>query len=161
MWFFPRVDRGVSRKVVEPIVKKGFWMIPSDSLILIADDLLTIRKGIKKVCKDLGYSRFIEAFDGKDALIKLIQSDTSISLIITDWDMPEMSGFDLLKKVRENPRLRTVPFLILPDEAHAYQSSSALELGTVEVLIKPFTYDGLKSRILNIMSSQSMLDKAS
>lgn len=136
-------------------------MFPSDSLILIADDLLTIRKGIKKACKDLGHSHFIEAFDGKDALTKLIQSDTFVSLIISDWDMPEMSGLDLLKKVKESPRLRTVPFLILPDEAHVFQSSNALELGANEVLVKPFTSDGLKARILNILKSQNMVDRAS
>lgn len=122
-------------------------MFSPDTQILIVDDMLTMRKLVKKACKTLGFSNFIEAVDGQDAYQKLQEAPAPIQLIISDWNMPKCSGLDFLKRVRADGRYAELPFVLLTAEAEMHQVKAAVEAGVSNYVIKPFTPDGLKQKL--------------
>lgn len=121
-------------------------MFPPSTKILIADDMMTMRKIIVKNCKDLGFTDFVEAVDGQAAWAKLNEM-TDIGLIISDWNMPNCTGLDLLKRVRADSRFKNLPFMLVTAESEREQVAEALKAGVDQYVIKPFTADSLRQKM--------------
>lgn len=116
-----------------------------DIKILVVDDFSTMRRIIKNLLRDLGFTNVDEADDGKTALPILKQG--GIDFLITDWNMPGMTGIDLLKKVREDPELASIPVLMVTAEAKREQIIAAAQAGVNGYVVKPFTAAVLKEKI--------------
>lgn len=116
--------------------------------ILIVDDFSTMRRIIKNLLKDLGFTNTVEADDGKTAL-PILQKG-GIDFLITDWNMPGMTGIDLLRAVRANPGLANMPVLMVTAEAKRDQIILAAQAGVNGYVIKPFTAATLKEKIEKI-----------
>lgn len=116
-----------------------------DIKILVVDDFSTMRRIIKNLLRDLGFTNVDEADDGKTALPILKQGH--IDFLITDWNMPEMTGIDLLKAVRADPALASIPVLMVTAEAKREQIIAAAQAGVNGYIVKPFTAAVLKEKI--------------
>ncbi len=119
-----------------------------DIRILVVDDFSTMRRIIKNLLRDLGFTNVEEADDGKTALPILKQG--RIDFLITDWNMPGMTGIDLLKTVRADPELSHIPVLMVTAEAKREQIIAAAQAGVNGYVIKPFTAVVLKEKIEKI-----------
>lgn len=113
--------------------------------ILIVDDFSTMRRIIKNLLRDLGFTNTQEADDGATALPMLKQG--SFEFLITDWNMPGMHGIDLLKAVRSDPDLSSLPVLMVTAEAKRDQIVEAAQAGVNGYIVKPFTAQTLKEKI--------------
>jgi two-component system chemotaxis response regulator CheY len=118
--------------------------------ILIVDDFSTMRQIVKKSLKQLGFDNVTEAVDGADALKKL-QSE-EFKFIISDWNMPNMMGIELLRAVRGDDKLKNLPFLMVTAEAQKDNILEAAKAGVSQYIIKPFTVDSLEQKIDAIFS---------
>ena len=113
--------------------------------ILVVDDFSTMRRIIKNLLKDLGMSNVEEADDGQTALP--ILKAGGIDFLVTDWNMPGMTGIDLLKAVRSDPELASMPVLMVTAEAKKEQIIAAAQAGVNGYVVKPFTAAVLKEKI--------------
>jgi two-component system chemotaxis response regulator CheY len=116
--------------------------------ILIVDDFSTMRRIIKNLLRDLGFTNTQEADDGSSALPLLKASD--FDFLITDWNMPGMTGIDLLKAVRADDKLKSLPVLMVTAEAKREQIIEAAQAGVNGYVVKPFTAQALKEKIEKI-----------
>jgi len=116
--------------------------------ILIVDDFSTMRRIIKNLLRDLGYTNTLEADDGKTALPML--QNGNFDFLVTDWNMPGMTGIDLLKLVRADDKLKTLPVLMVTAEAKRDQIVAAAQAGVNGYVVKPFTAVALKEKIERI-----------
>jgi two-component system chemotaxis response regulator CheY len=117
--------------------------------ILLVDDFSTMRRIIKNLLKDIGYTNVDEAEDGALALDKL--KGEKFDFVISDWNMPNMTGIDLLRAVRAEASLKATPFLMVTAEAKPENVTEALEAGVNNYIVKPFTSDVLKEKIDKIL----------
>jgi two-component system chemotaxis response regulator CheY len=116
------------------------------SKALVVDDSRTIRTILRKILAEMGYE-VCEAANGLEAL-QVIESDgAGITLVLADWNMPEMNGFDLLKRLRQKPELSSLSVVMVTTEAELGHMASALEAGANEYVMKPFTKDILKQKL--------------
>jgi two-component system chemotaxis response regulator CheY len=122
-------------------------MFAPETKILIADDMMTMRKIVVKTLKDLGYNDVQDAADGNLAWEKLKASNPPVQLIISDWNMPNCTGLDFLKKVRADAATSKVPFIMLTAETEKHQVMEALKAGVTHYCIKPFTPEVLKAKL--------------
>lgn len=113
--------------------------------ILVVDDFSTMRRIIKNLLRDLGFTNTQEADDGATALPMLKQAQ--FDFLITDWNMPGMQGIDLLKAVRADPELAKLPVLMVTAEAKRDQIVEAAQAGVNGYIVKPFTAATLKEKI--------------
>ncbi len=113
--------------------------------ILIVDDFSTMRRIIKNLLRDLGFSNTHEADDGITALPLLKQG--KFEFLITDWNMPGMQGIDLLRAVRMDAQLASLPVLMVTAEARRDQIVVAAEAGVNGYIVKPFTAQTLKEKL--------------
>lgn len=113
--------------------------------ILIVDDFSTMRRIIKGLLHELGYNNVEEADDGNTALPMLRAGN--IDFLVTDWNMPGMSGLDLLKVVRADPKLGKLPVLMVTAEAKREQIVEAAQAGVNGYIVKPFTANTLKEKM--------------
>jgi two-component system chemotaxis response regulator CheY len=118
--------------------------------ILVVDDFATMRKIIKNLLRDLGFENTEEADDGATALPKL--QTGNFDFLITDWNMPGMKGVDLLKAVRADEKLKTLPVLMVTAEQRREQIVEAAQAGVNGYVVKPFTAAMLKEKIESIFS---------
>ncbi|WP_300632439.1 chemotaxis response regulator CheY [Pseudomonas sp.] len=116
--------------------------------ILIVDDFSTMRRIIKNLLRDLGFTNTVEADDGITAIP--ILNSGSIDFLVTDWNMPGMTGIDLLRHVRADDKLRTLPVLMVTAEAKREQIIEAAQAGVNGYVVKPFTALALKEKIEKI-----------
>lgn len=116
--------------------------------ILIVDDFSTMRRIIKNLLRDLGFTNTSEADDGATALPML--QNGNFDFLITDWNMPGMQGIDLLKNVRADPNLNTLPVLMVTAEAKREQIVEAAQSGVNGYIVKPFTAQTLEEKINKI-----------
>ena len=123
----------------------------SDMKFLVVDDFATIRRIVKGVINELGFTNVTEADDGSTALPLL--RDGNFDFLITDWNMPGMPGLDLLKAVRANPKLAKLPVLMVTAEAKREQIIAAAQAGVSGYIIKPFTAEVLKKKLTKILNS--------
>ena len=122
-----------------------------DMKFLVVDDFSTMRRIVKSVLNDLGYSNVTEADDGSTAFPLLRDGD--FDFLITDWNMPGMPGLDLLKAVRANEKLAKLPVLMLTAEAKRDQIVAAAQAGVNGYIIKPFTAATLKQKLTTILNT--------
>ncbi len=113
--------------------------------ILIVDDFSTMRRIIKNLLRDLGFNNTVEADDGLTAWPILEQG--GIDFLVTDWNMPGMQGIDLLKKVRADDTLGSLPVLMVTAETKREQIIEAAQAGVNGYIVKPFTASTLKEKI--------------
>lgn len=139
-------------------------MYSEKTKFLVVDDFATMRKIVKKVLDELGYKNVVEAADGKQALDVLNQALTGndpIQFIISDWNMPNMQGIDLLKACKANPKLSTVPFVLVTAESEQSQIVEAAKSGVSEYVIKPFNAATLKAKIEKVYNKHQQAEKKS
>lgn len=125
-----------------------------DLKFLIVDDSLTMRRIVANTLKNIGYENFTEAVDGRDALIKLA-SDKSINFVITDWNMPVLSGLELIKAIRNDETMANLPVLMVTTRGVKEDIIDALKAKVSNYVVKPFTPAVLKEKIDQIMSANS------
>ena len=113
--------------------------------ILIVDDFSTMRRIIKNLLRDLGFNNTQEADDGNTGLPMLISGN--FDFLVTDWNMPGMTGLDLLKAVRADAKLKNLPVLMVTAEAKKEQIVMAAQAGVNGYIVKPFTAQTLKEKI--------------
>jgi len=113
--------------------------------ILIVDDFSTMRRIIKNLLRDLGFNNTAEADDGQTAL-PMLQSG-NYDFLVTDWNMPGMTGIDLLKTVRADEKLAALPVLLVTAEQKREQIVEAAQAGVNGYIVKPFTAEVLKEKI--------------
>ena len=113
--------------------------------ILIVDDFSTMRRIIKNLLRDLGFTNTIEASDGTTALPMLKTGD--FDLLVTDWNMPGMAGIDLLKAVRSDRAIAGLPVLMVTAESKRDQIVEAAQAGVNGYIVKPFTAQTLKEKM--------------
>ncbi len=113
---------------------------------LVVDDSRTIRTILKRILLELGYEVY-EAADGKEALAVIDAEGTSVNLVLTDWNMPQMDGLELLKRLRKNPELSLLKIIMVTTETELDRMVSALDAGANEYVMKPFTKDILREKL--------------
>ena len=113
--------------------------------VLVVDDYLTMRRIMRSLLQQVGFSNIDDAVDGGSALRKL--RDTRFGLVISDWNMEPMSGLQLLKEVRADDRLRAMPFIMVTAESKTENVVAAKEAGVSNYIVKPFNADTLKKKI--------------
>ncbi len=123
--------------------------------ILVVDDFSTMRRIVRNLLRDLGFTNTFEADDGKTALPML--KEGNYDFLVTDWNMPGMTGIDLLKAVRADPKLVNLPVLMVTAEAKREQIILAAQTGVNGYVIKPFTAATLREKIEKIFER---IDKA-
>jgi len=116
--------------------------------VLIVDDFSTMRRIIKNLMRDLGFNNTSEADDGNTALPML--KSGGYDFLITDWNMPGMTGIDLLRAVRNDPEMANLPVLLVTAEAKKEQIIEAAQAGVNGYIVKPFNVATLKEKIEKI-----------
>lgn len=116
--------------------------------ILVVDDFSTMRRIVKNLLRDLGFTNTHEADDGSTAWPMLQSGD--FDFVVTDWNMPGMTGIELLQKIRADDRLKAIPVLMVTAEAKRDQIVAAAQAGVNGYVVKPFTAAALKEKIEKI-----------
>jgi two-component system, chemotaxis family, chemotaxis protein CheY len=129
----------------------GDGAVSKELKFLVVDDFSTMRRIVKNLLHDLGYPNVTEADDGKTAL-PMLQAG-SFDFLISDWNMPGMSGLDLIKAVRSDAKLAKMPVLMLTAEAKREQIIEAAQAGVNGYVIKPFTAETLKEKLDKILGA--------
>ncbi len=119
--------------------------------ILVVDDMATMRRIIKGLLEQLGFKNIDEAEDGKVALQKL--KSQKYDFVITDWNMPNMTGLELVQEIRKDPELKSLPVLMVTAEAKKENVLLAIKAGVNNYIVKPFTAEVLKEKIEKIFSA--------
>ncbi len=123
-----------------------------DMKILVVDDFPTMRRIVKQLLKQNGFINFVEAEDGKQALDTL-KADANIEFVVSDWNMPNMTGLELLKAVRKDEKLKHLPFLMVTAEAEKENIIEAVKNGVNNYVVKPFTAQTLKEKLDKVFAS--------
>jgi len=113
--------------------------------VLVVDDFSTMRRIVKNLLRDLGFTNIQEADDGSTALPMLQGGD--FDFVVTDWNMPGMQGIDLLKAIRADSSLAHIPVLLITAEAKKEQIVMAAQAGVNGYIVKPFTAATLKTKL--------------
>ncbi len=118
--------------------------------VLVVDDFSTMRRIVKNILRQLGFNNIVEADDGTTGL-GILQKE-KIDLIISDWNMPKMTGLDLLKTVRSDDALKDIPFLMVTAEAQQENIIEAVKSGVSNYIVKPFTAETLGKKIEQVFN---------
>ena len=118
--------------------------------VLVVDDFATMRRIVKGVLKELGFKNIVEADDGSSALQELKKDD--FGLIVSDWNMPKMTGLDLLKAVRADDKYKNIPFIMVTAEGQKDNVVKAIKAGVSNYVVKPFTPDTLKEKLEKVLN---------
>jgi len=119
--------------------------------ILCVDDFSTMRRIVKTLLKQLGFKNILEADDGSTALAVL--KEQKVDFIISDWNMPNMTGLDLLKAVRADDATKAMPFLMVTAEAEKESIVTAVKAGVNNYVVKPFKAEVLQEKIEKIFGA--------
>ena len=120
-------------------------MMNTSIKVLVVDDFATMRRIVKGVLRQLGFDKIVEAEDGSAALDTLKKEE--IGLIVSDWNMPNMSGLDLLKAVRGDDGLKSIPFIMVTAEGLKENVLEAVKVGVTNYVVKPFTPEAFSEKI--------------
>jgi two-component system chemotaxis response regulator CheY len=119
-----------------------------DMRILVVDDFSTMRRIVKNILRQLEFTNIVEADDGTTAWETL--NKDKIDFIVADWNMPKMSGLELLKKVRNSEEFQDMPFLMVTAEAQQENIIEAVQSGVSNYVVKPFTAETLEQKLSKI-----------
>jgi two-component system chemotaxis response regulator CheY len=114
---------------------------------LVVDDSRAVRMILANTLKELGFE-VCQAANGREALEVIQAGNTAVSLALVDWNMPEINGFELLKRLRQAPELSSLVIVMVTTETELDQMAAALEAGANEYVMKPFTKDILVEKLL-------------
>ena len=123
-------------------------MVQKTMKILVVDDFPTMRRIIRNLLKDLGFENVDEAEDGAQGLEKLRNS--TFDLVVSDWNMPNMDGLEMLKSIRQDPALSKLPVLMVTAEAKKENIIAAAQAGANGYVVKPFTAATLEEKLNKI-----------
>ena len=113
--------------------------------ILVVDDMVTMRRIVKNILKQLGFANVDEAENGQEALQKL-RADT-YGFVVSDWNMPVMTGIDMLRAIRADANLKAIPVLMVTAEAQQSNLVEAVQAGVSNYIVKPFTAETMQEKI--------------
>ncbi len=133
-------------------------MFPLDCRILIADDVPSIRDLVKSQMKALGFKHIIEVGDGEQALQILTNNQmagTPIQLVISDWNMPKMTGLELLRQVRASSNWANLPFVLLTSESERDQVTEAILAGVSQYIVKPFAAKTFEEKLKGVWAKHN------
>lgn len=117
--------------------------------VLVVDDFSTMRRIVKNLLRQNGYTNIEEAEDGEQAYSKL--QGGGFGFVVSDWNMPNMDGLELLKKVRSDPSLKDLPVLMVTAEAEKDKVITAIQAGVNNYIVKPFSGEVLKEKMDKII----------
>ncbi len=123
-------------------------MLNTNLKVLVVDDFPTMRRIIKNLLKQLGFQQITEAEDGAHAL-SLIR-EKPVDFVVTDWNMPRLTGIELLKTLRADPKYKSLPVLMITAEAEKDCIIQAIKAGVNNYIVKPFTAETLKEKLEKI-----------
>ncbi len=126
-------------------------MSDRNTKFLVVDDFSTMRRIVRNLLKELGFNNVEEAEDGVDALAKL--RGGSFQFVISDWNMPNMTGYELLREIRADPTLKSLPVLMVTAEARKDNIIAAAQAGASGYVVKPFTAVTLDQKLTKIFTS--------
>ncbi len=126
---------------------EGVYIMPynPNMRVLIVDDFSTMRRIVRNILRQLGFTNVVEADDGTTAWEVLNRE--KIEFIVSDWNMPQMAGIDLLRKVRASEQFADIPFLMVTAEAQQENIIEAVQAKVSNYIVKPFTADTMKQKI--------------
>ncbi|MHB1285249.1 MAG: chemotaxis response regulator CheY [Leptospirales bacterium] len=116
--------------------------------VLVVDDFSTMRRIVKNTLRQIGFSTIEEAEDGQKAYDRLMSE--KFDFVVSDWNMPNMTGIDLLRKVRATPQIKHLPFLMVTAEAKQENVVEAIKAGVSNYIVKPFTVATLQEKVAKI-----------
>lgn len=117
--------------------------------VLVVDDFATMRRIVKNILRQIGFTNIVEADDGTTAW-EMLNKDDGIQFIVSDWNMPQMTGIELLRKVRASEEFADLPFLMVTAEAQQENIIEAVQAKVSNYIVKPFTPDTLGQKINKI-----------
>ncbi len=115
--------------------------------ILLIDDSMTMRRIQTRVLNSMGYDDIIEAGNGKEGLMRIVENNYNMGLILCDINMPEMSGIETLMRLRAHPQTKSIPVIMCTSVAEKEQVLQALKAGANSYIVKPFDPESLKEKI--------------
>jgi len=118
--------------------------------LLVVDDSSTMRRIIKNTLARIGHKDVLEAENGKEAW-SIMQANSDIDVLITDWNMPEMNGLELVKKVRAESKYEDLPIIMVTTEGGKKEVITALKAGVNNYIVKPFTPQVLKEKLEDVL----------
>ncbi len=133
-------------------------MFPLETRILVADDMPTIRELVKNQMKTMGYKNLLEAGDGEAAMHLLVSNHTAgtpIQLVISDWNMPKMTGLEFLKQVRASAEWANLPFVLLTSETERDQVTEAILAGVSQYVVKPFAGKTFEEKLKSVWAKHN------
>lgn len=113
--------------------------------VLVVDDMVTMRRILKNILKQLGFANIDEAENGQEALQKL-RGDT-YGFVVSDWNMPVMTGIDMLRAIRADEKLKAIPVLMVTAEAQQSNLVEAVQAGVSNYIVKPFTAETMQDKV--------------
>lgn len=126
----------------------------TDMKILVVDDFPTMRKIVKTLLGQLGFKNFTEAEHGAEALT-ILRANPEIEMVVSDWNMPQMTGLELLKAVRADEKLKHLPFLMVTAEAEKENIIEAVKSGVSNYVVKPFTAATLQEKLKKVFPNMA------
>jgi two-component system, chemotaxis family, chemotaxis protein CheY len=120
--------------------------------VLAVDDFPTMRRIVKTLLRQLGYTNVVEAEDGQVALTKLQQE--KFDLVLLDWNMPQMTGLELLKAIRADDNLRNTPVVMITAEGRKEDVLEAVKAGANNFIVKPFTAETLEEKLNKVLEKK-------
>jgi two-component system, chemotaxis family, chemotaxis protein CheY len=121
--------------------------------VLVVDDFATMRKIVRNILKQIGFEDITEAEDGNAAL-RVIKNEP-IGLVVTDWNMPNMTGLDLLREIRKDPQTADTPVLMVTAEGLKENVMEAVKAGVNNYVVKPFTAEVLQEKLETIFRKRA------
>ena len=128
-------------------------MPDSQMKVLAVDDFPTMRRIVKTLLRQLGYTNISEAEDGQAALAKLQQE--RFDLVLLDWNMPRMTGLELLKAIRSDDSLRDIPVVMITAEGRKEDVLEAVKAGVNNFIVKPFTAETLEEKLKKVLEKKA------
>lgn len=122
-------------------------MFDPKTRVLVVDDMGTMRKIVSKACREIGFSDITEAADGALAWQAINTAQAPFGLVISDWNMPNCTGLELLKRIRGDKRFAATPFVLVTAEAEQHQIAEAVKAGVHSYIVKPFAPASLKEKL--------------
>lgn len=121
--------------------------------VLVVDDMMSMRNIVKRALLEIGYKNIHDALNGEEALEKL--KSGGFGLVLLDWNMPVMSGIELLRTIRSDPTLQAIPVLMITAEAKMDNIMEAVKAGVSDYLVKPFSGQALQEKLEKIFQKLS------